>query len=163
MAGSILSLPRDQLITITVGELLDIINQVVAEATLDLKDEVAQLRASIDQQNEKIAAMEATQDTQGENEVNLLRIINDLREKQPEPTKKVKDHVEELYKLMAEEKNHWFSIAEIAFALKISKETARNLKAAILEDDRFEMGCAKSSLGMRGNKGVVIKIKQFIK
>ena len=34
----------------------------------------------------KVSALEASQDTQGENEVSLLRIINDLRKyKEPQP------------------------------------------------------------------------------
>jgi uncharacterized membrane protein len=45
-----------------------------------LQDEVSQLRAIVARQDEKIAALDATVETQAENQLIQLRLINDLRE-----------------------------------------------------------------------------------
>jgi hypothetical protein len=163
--------PAEPIFTLTASQLRDIVTEATEHILQDLQglmDEVAQLKVTITAQGEKIAALTTTQET----DMNRITLdiaqdrqrISKLEHKEPEPTttKKVKGHIEELHKLMIQDKNHWFSIDEIALALNISKETLRKLKAAILEDGRFEMGFAKSP-GMRGKKGVVIKIKQFIK
>lgn len=70
-----------------------IINRAVQRATepilqdvQDLKDEVAQLRVTVANLEAKNAALEATQDTQAENELNMLRLINDVRKgREPQP------------------------------------------------------------------------------
>jgi hypothetical protein len=60
----------------TSGQLKDLIK----EAIQPLQDEVMQLRATVDCQDEKIATLEATQETQADNQLIQLRLINDLRE-----------------------------------------------------------------------------------
>ena len=47
------------------------------------QDRIDALEDRIITQDEKIAALEATQDTQAENELNMLRLINDLRKRDP--------------------------------------------------------------------------------
>ena len=64
---------------------------LIKEAIQPLQDEVSQLRATVDRQGEMIAALEATQDTQADNQLIQLRLINDLREatkKEPQPLQK---------------------------------------------------------------------------
>jgi hypothetical protein len=81
--------PTEPLFTLTASQLREIINQAVAEATLDLKAEVDQLRASIDQQNEikaKIEDMEKDMDSLANNDIAQLRLIADLRKKEPGKT-----------------------------------------------------------------------------
>ena len=68
--------------TITATELEDIITRAIQP----LKDEVQDLKATVAKLEAKDSALEATQDTQAENEVILLRIINDLRHKEPGKT-----------------------------------------------------------------------------
>jgi hypothetical protein len=53
---------RDQLITLTIGQLSDLITQAVEKAIQPLQDEVMQLTATVDRQDEKIAALESTQE-----------------------------------------------------------------------------------------------------
>ena len=91
MIGSIFSLPRDQLITITVGELLDIINEV----TQGIKAEVDQIQVTIATQTEEIVALksevaslkaktgaiEKDMDSLANNDSNQLRLIADLHER----------------------------------------------------------------------------------
>jgi uncharacterized membrane protein len=72
--------PSEQLITLTIGQLQDVIIQAVEKANQPLQDEVSQLRAIVARQDEKIAALDATVETQAENQLIQLRLINDLRE-----------------------------------------------------------------------------------
>ena len=65
------------------------LQEIITRAIQPLQDEVQSLKDTIVLQGEKIAALEATQDTQGENELNLLRFINDLRkDREPQPLQK---------------------------------------------------------------------------
>jgi hypothetical protein len=67
---------RDQLITLTIGQLRDLLK----EAIQPLQDEVEGFRATVTRQDEKIAALESTQETQADNQLIQLRLIHDLRE-----------------------------------------------------------------------------------
>jgi len=83
--------PAEQLITLTYAQLSDLIALTIEKAIQPLQDEVSQLQATIDRQAEKIAALESTQDTQADNQLIQLRLINDLREstrKDPQPLQK---------------------------------------------------------------------------
>jgi hypothetical protein len=53
---------RDQLITLTIGQLQDLITQAVEKAIQPLQDEVESFRATVAHQDEKIAALESTQE-----------------------------------------------------------------------------------------------------
>ena len=83
--------PSEQLITLTIGQLQDIITQAVEKAIQPLQDEVRELKTTVTRQDEKIAALEATQDTHAENSLIQLRLIGQLREttkKDPQPLQK---------------------------------------------------------------------------
>jgi len=56
------STSRDQLITLTIGQLQDIITQAVEKAIQPLQDRIESQDARIAAQNEKIAALESTQE-----------------------------------------------------------------------------------------------------
>lgn len=68
------------LITLTIGQLQDLVTQAVKKAIQPLQDRVESLEATVARQGEKIAALESTQETQAENQLIQLRLINDLRE-----------------------------------------------------------------------------------
>jgi hypothetical protein len=70
----------EQLITLTIGQLQDVIIQAVEKAIQPLQDEVESFRSIITRQDEKIAALESTQETQADNQLIQLRLIHDLRE-----------------------------------------------------------------------------------
>ena len=78
------------------SELQDIITRAIQPLQAELQD----LKDTIARQEEKIAALEATQDTQGENQFIQLRLINDLRKDQ-EPQPLQKDRGEILRALLA--------------------------------------------------------------
>jgi hypothetical protein len=83
--------PSEQLIVLSVGQLQDLITQAIEKAIQPLKDEVSDLRATVTHQGEKIAVLESTQETQADNQLIQLRLINDLRatiKKDPQPLQK---------------------------------------------------------------------------
>ena len=49
--------PSEQLITLTIGQLQDLITQAVEKAIQPLQDEVESFRATVTRQDEKIAAL----------------------------------------------------------------------------------------------------------
>jgi len=143
--------PSDQLITLTYGQLQGLIEAAIRP----LQEEIAQLR-------EELASLEKVQDTLSENQLIQLRLIHGLKEGNQEKatttTKKTIDHIDDLYRLMIEDKTAQVSIAKAARLLGISKERMRQLKPLILKDDRFEMGWAS----VAGRKGTVIRIRKFL-
>jgi hypothetical protein len=147
--------PSEQLITLTYGQLQDLIVQAVQEGIQPLQDEIAQLR-------EELASLDKVQDTLSENQLIQLRLIHGLKEGNQEKatttTKKTIDHIDDLYRLMIEDKTAQVSIAKAARLLGISKERMRQLKPLILKDDRFEMGWAS----VAGRKGAIIRIRKFL-
>ena len=154
---------RDQLITLTYGQFQDLIAQAVEKAIQPLQDEVEGFRATVTRQDEKIATLESTQDTHADNSLIQLRLINDLREDvhraaAPAPTKKTTSHIDQLHKLMLEEKSQQVSIVKGARLLGISKERMRLLKPLILKDGRFELSWST----IKGKKAVVIRIRKFL-
>jgi hypothetical protein len=54
--------PSEQLITLTIGQLQDLINQAVEKAIQPLQDEVESFRATVTRQDEKIVTLESTQE-----------------------------------------------------------------------------------------------------
>lgn len=146
--------PSDQLITLTYGQLQGLIEAAIRP----LQEEIAQLR-------EELASLEKVQDTLSENQLIQLRLINELKEKVNQEsqssattTKKTIDHIDDLYRLMIEDKTAQVSIAKAARLLGISKERMRQLKPLILKDDRFEIGWAS----VAGRKGTIIRIRKFL-
>jgi hypothetical protein len=137
---------------------------VIREAIQPLQDEVSQLRVRVTRQEEKIAALERSQDTLADNQLIQLRLIREVKEeshRQPAAaatTKKTTGHIDQLHKLMLEEKTQQVSIAKGARLLDISKERMRLLKPLILKDGRFELSWST----IKGKKAVVIRIRKFL-
>ncbi len=154
--SGISTLPSDTLITLTIGQLQDLVAQAVQEAVQPLKDEIAGL-------HEKDKEIERQQDNLAENQLIQLRIISGLKEDKsaaepPAAAKKTTDHLDDLYRLMVEDRSQQVSIAKAARLLGISKERMRQLKPLILRDSRFEMGWGQ----VKGKKAMVIRIRRFL-
>ncbi|MGD9817259.1 MAG: hypothetical protein AB7V04_01020 [Desulfomonilaceae bacterium] len=150
--------PSDQLIVLTYGQLRDLIKGAIEQAVQPLQAEIAQL-------HEDITSLEAAQDTLSDNQLIQLRLIHELKEKVNQEsqspattTKKTTDHIDDLHRLMIEDKTAQVSIAKAARLLGISKERMRQLKPLILKDDRFEMGWTS----VAGRKGTVIRIRKYL-
>ena len=83
--------PSEQLITLTIGQLQELVTQVVEKAIQPLQNCIETQDARIAAQDEKIAALEATVNTLSDNQFIQLRLIADLREatkKNPHPLQK---------------------------------------------------------------------------
>jgi len=84
--------PSEQLITLTIGQLQDIVIQAVEKAIQPLQEEIAQLRSTVATQDEKMAALEATE----EHDVNRICLdiafdrqrISRLEKVEPQPLQK---------------------------------------------------------------------------
>ncbi len=79
--------PSEQLITLTIGQLQDIVTRAIEP----LKAELSDTRAIITQQAEDMAVLEATVNTLADNQFIQLRLIHELREatkKEPQPLQK---------------------------------------------------------------------------
>ena len=76
------------------------LQEIITRAIQPLQDEVQVLKNTIALQGEKIVALESTQDIHAENDLNQLRLINDLR-KDHEPQPLQKDRAEILRALLA--------------------------------------------------------------
>jgi hypothetical protein len=100
---------------------------VPASLLQDLKDEVAQLKATITRVEAKVADLEATADVQAENEVNLLRFINDLRkDREPQPLQKDRGEILRALlaanggKMLAKEARQKMRLSEQLFSMLVS-------------------------------------------
>ena len=129
----------EQLITLTYGQLQDLIVQAVQEAIQPLQDEVSQLR-------EEITSLEATQDTLSDNQLIQLRLIHELKDKSNGPTDTEKERVERIEKLCSDAPNHEISLSEIRGRLGIDKSVLSRLLKRI-NGDKFYL--RKSTLDKR--------------
>ena len=150
---------------LTASQLSTLISQAIEKAIQPLVDRVSSLEATVASQGEKISALEATQDTLSENQLIQLQLIHKMRDESrlevpaPATTKKTTDHIDDLHRLMVEDRTQQVSIAKAARLLGISKERMRQLKPLIMQDGRFEMGWSQ----VKSKKAVVIRIRQFLK
>jgi regulator of replication initiation timing len=146
------------------------LRQIITDALQPLQDHLSEMEDKIGRLEEdntalrlKLASLEKNQDKQSENQLIQLQLIHKLKEEikpaaPPAPSKKTTGHIDELHRLMTEEKSQQVSIAKGARLLGISKERLRQLKPLILQDGRFEMGWST----IKGKKAAVIRIRRFL-
>ena len=150
-------------------QLSAIITDAVQEAIEPLLDRIETLEATITGQagdmadlRQQIAALEGLHGSLSDSLYFQLQQIKGLKEEihpiPSEPTKKTVSHIDELHRLMIEEKTQQVSIAKGARLLDISKERMRLLKPLILKDGRFELSWST----IKGKKAVVIRIRKFL-
>ena len=70
---------EESVFVLSSSQLQEIITQGVQDATKPLNSKIDALEDRIIKQDEKIVALESTQDTHAENDLNQLRLIADLR------------------------------------------------------------------------------------
>jgi hypothetical protein len=121
------------------------LREIIVEATKLLESKVDALEARIISQDEKIRALEATQDSQAENELNMLRLINDLRSVvHKEPIVERSPLIDELYNHMKAVGLKQTTFAGAAKILKVTKGRVHQFKAAIALDQRFIIAQSES-------------------
>jgi hypothetical protein len=87
---------------LTSGQLSALITKAIEKVIQPLVERVESLENTIARQDEKIAALQATQDTHADNQLIQLRLINDLRDAtRKEPQLRQKDRGEILRALLA--------------------------------------------------------------
>ena len=111
--------PEESIFVLSGSQLQDIISRAVQP----LKDDVDTLEAIVANLEGKVSALERTQDTQGENEVNLLRFINDLRkDREPQPLQRDRGEILRALlvansgKMLAKEARQKMHLADYAFS-----------------------------------------------
>ncbi len=139
--------PSDQLITLTYGQLQDLIMAAVEP----LRDEIRSL-------HERLDGIDNWTEKHAEAFAYVAQKVKSL-EAPPTPNQKTKGHIDELHRLMLEEKTSQVSILKASRLLKISKERMRQLKPEVLADGRFDLVWDHPK-GQK--KRVVIKIRKFI-
>jgi DNA-directed RNA polymerase sigma subunit (sigma70/sigma32) len=160
--------PSEQLVTLTYGQLSDLVTQAIEKAIQPLQDEVMQLRATVERQEEKMASLEATLETHADNSLIQLRLINSLREDvhkggeiaAPAPTRKTtqktEDHITEIAHILgAKEKRliergaarpyvdklrkEGMTFSQLANVLGLTVDRIRQLSRIAATDQRFNI------------------------
>ena len=128
---------RDQLITLTIGQLQDLITAAVEKAIQPLHDEVMQLRATSSPPGEMIAALQATQDTHADNQLIQLRLINDLREAKKGPGKTEISRADKIEKYLTSRPDHRATFETLKGQLQVDNVRLNEaIKILITTSDR---------------------------
>jgi len=125
----------EQLVTLTYDQLQELITQAIEKAIQPLHDRISSLEATVARQDEKIAALEATQDTHADNQLIQLQLIHKMKEESRQeisathaakPTKKTSDHINEIALILANrERGLVQSAAPKHYLTKLRKEGMR--------------------------------------
>jgi len=152
--------PSEEAVFITVCQL----QEIITKALQPLQDEIRDLKAAVVRQDEKITALEATQDTHADNSLILLRLINTLREDAhkgrenaaPAPTQKTQAHITEIAHILgAKEKRlieggaarpyvdklrkEGMTFSQLANVLGLTTDRVRQLSRIAATDQRFNI------------------------
>ncbi len=156
--------PVDEAVfVLTTSELKAIISATVTEALKTALERVSDLEADISALKAEIVDLRASSEAEIERVCEDIafdrRRLCQLEESRIPPTKKTTDHIDELARMMSDDKTCQISIAKAARLLDLSKERMRQLKPLISQDPRFELAWDRQ----RGQpKRVVIRLKQYI-
>jgi hypothetical protein len=124
---------EESIFVLTSIQLQDIIKGAIQEATKPFVEKIETLETTVARQDEKIRALESTQDIHAENQFIQLQLINQLREatkKEPQPMQK--DRSEILRALLAA--NNGKMLAKVARQkMHLSKQAFTNLLALTKE------------------------------
>jgi hypothetical protein len=129
--------PSEQLITLTIGQLQDLVTQAVERAIQPLKDEVETLRAIITSLDTKVSTLESTQETQADNSLIQLRLINDLRsaaKKEVQPGNKTKDRAKRINNYMLSRSDHKASFEALRGFLEVNAVLLNLAIATLMKD-----------------------------
>jgi chromosome segregation ATPase len=142
----------EQLITLTYGQLQELITQAVEKAIQPLQDEITALRTERDQDRQEIAALrsklafvEQQQDTLSTNQLIQLRLFNGLKEevhKEQPTTITEADRIGRIEKLCQDAPGHTISLSELRGRLGIDKAVLSRLLKKI---DREKFYLKKAS------------------
>lgn len=155
---------KEAVFVLSTSELKAIISAAVAEALKTALERVSDMEADIITLRAEIVDLRAS----GEAEITRVceeiafdrQRLRQLEQSRTQPTKKTTDHLDELARMMSEDKTCQISIAKAARLLDLSKERMRQLKPLISHDSRFELAWDRQ----RGQpKRIVIRLRQYIR
>ena len=132
--------PSEQLITLTIGQLQDLLN----EAIQPLQDEVESFRATVARQDEKIAALESTQETQADNQLIQLRLIHELRETKKEPGKTELSRAEKIEKYLVSRSDHKATFETLKGHLGVNKDLLNDAIKTLMASDPGRYGITRT-------------------
>ncbi len=130
--------PEEPIFVLTGSQLQEIITRAVQP----LQAEVLQLQATVDHQRKEIAALEATQDTQAENQLIQLRLINDLRKK--DPGKTVISRAEKIEKYLLARPDHKATFETLKGYLGVDKVLLNQAIKTLMRDSRGRYGIIRA-------------------
>ena len=125
---------------LTAGQLKDLISQAIQP----LQDEFMELRATAAAQDEKIAALQATQETQADNSLIQLRLINDLRETKKGPGKTEISRAEKIEKYLSSRPDHRANFETLKGHLGIDKVLLNQTVKILMASSPGRYGIART-------------------
>ena len=144
--------PSEQLITLTIGQLQDLLN----EAIQPLQDEVESFRATVARQDEKIAALESTQETQADNQLIQLRLIHDLRETKKEPGKTETSRAEKIEKYLASRPDHKATFETLKGHLQVDNVRLNDAIKILIATSDHSYSIQKATIGDKRKRVLVM-------
>ena len=140
----------EQLITLTIGQLQELVTQAVEKAIQPLQDQLSDTRARVDNQAEKITALEATVNTLGDNQFIQLQLIHELRETtKKEPGKTEVSRAEKIAKYLASRPDHRASFEALRGFLEVNAVLLNLAIAALMKDAPGQYMIVKDKLDKR--------------
>lgn len=144
--------PSEQLITLTYGQLSELVTKAIEKAIQPLQDRISSLEVTVSNQETELAALRAKmnaveqqQDTLSTNQLIQLRLIKDLKDeaqKEPTTTATETDRIERIEKLCQDAPGHTISLSELRGRLGIDKSVLSRLLKKI---DREKFYLKKAS------------------
>lgn len=152
--------PSEQLITLTYGQLSELISQAIQP----LVDRISSLEATVASQNEKIAASEKWQGTLSDNQYTQLKLINSIREESHKEeiartantTQKTQDNITRIAVILANKekrliegqaprayvdrlRKEGMTFSELANIMSLTIDRIRQLAKIAASDQRFNV------------------------
>lgn len=147
------SLLRDHLTTdYTINRAVEKATEPILLDVQDLKDEVAQLRATVANLEAKNAALERTQDLHAENQLIQLRLINGIRKK--EPGKMELSRVEKIKEYLQARPDHKATFETLRGHLGVNKVLLSQSVKALIASSPGRYTIIKA----RGNRRVLVML-----
>jgi len=122
---------------LTSGQLSALITKAIEKVIQPLVERVESLENTIARQDEKIAALQATQDTHADNQLIQLRLINDLREAKKGPGKTEISRADKIEKYLTSRPDHRATFETLKGQLQVDNVRLNEaIKILITTSDR---------------------------
>jgi hypothetical protein len=145
---------EEPIFILTESQLQDIIIRAIQEATVGLVERIKVLEGRTVRQDEKLATLERTQDTQAENELNMLRLINDLRHKEPGKTEI--SRAEKIAKYLQERPDHQATYETLKGHLHINNDLLNKSIKLLMRDSPGRYGIARTPGGDKRKRTLIM-------